>query len=81
MNHTTLTTQVGVVWDVLPFNSKAAFRHNLHTIVFNAEDGKFHVLEMDQSRFAHKNVSECLNKGSEIVLDSYADTIVPMWER
>lgn len=75
----TLTIQ-NIVWFCKKVKGRIAFAHNRHLISFNPWSSHYQIRENGETVFASRSVSECLENASEIVLDFYADRIVPSWE-
>lgn len=76
----TLTTQFGITWKIVSLAGRAGFVHNGCIIVFSHQDRKYHMVRRGASLLTTDTIGDCLDIGSEMILDAYASGITPMWD-
>lgn len=75
----TLKTQYGVTWKIVRLAGKTAFIHN-QLVVVRLPDGRHHFIIRGKSVASFQGAGECLDVASEMILEAYANGIMPTWE-
>lgn len=75
----TLTTKFGITWNIIRLAGKTAFVHQRLVIAYSLRDKQYHLCQNGKSIYAVKTAGECLDASSELILDAYANGIMPMW--
>lgn len=73
------TLKIGsLVWHTLAFEGRTAFQCGKHAIIKHG--GMSHLVHKGQVIRSNPSTSELLREASPVILDYYADQIVPSWE-
>jgi hypothetical protein len=70
----------GINWCYMKCHGRVAFAYRHHSILFEPRSGYYQLREKNETVFAARSVTECLENAAEYVWDFYAAKLIPSWE-